>query len=194
MENIQPIENPKISNESQKEKKERNKIGLIGFIFALLGFVFCWIPVLNILLWLLGLIFSIIGICRVPRIFAGIGIGITCISIWLVLLSSLSVIAGIVNYMDPGQTGTILDDECNTKRIEYVEVQGRNGNVMLYVGMPKDSVRQLVGKPGSVKLDTYGNTTVERWGYRIKSAYIDDLEIEFSNGRLESIDQDNYKF
>ena len=78
------------SEPQQRPKKTTNRAGVTGFILALLGFLLCWIPGLNILLWLLGLIFSIVGICKTPRTFAAVGIGITCISIWLILLFSTS--------------------------------------------------------------------------------------------------------
>ena len=39
-----------------------NSIGAIGFIFACLGAVFCWLPILGGLFWLIGAVFSCIGL------------------------------------------------------------------------------------------------------------------------------------
>ena len=63
----------------------KNGIGVAGFVLALLGLVFCWVPVLNWILWLLGLIFSAIGVFRAPRGLAIAGLSISFIFIILTL-------------------------------------------------------------------------------------------------------------
>jgi hypothetical protein len=75
-------------------------------------------------------------------------------------------------------------------KVQYVEVKGKNGNVTLHTGMPKDSVRILVGKPDKVDLHSIGNTAYETWGYKLKNNYLSDLDIEFKDGKLKSIRQD----
>lgn len=39
-------------------------MGVAGFVLALLGLIFCWVPGLSWVLWILGLIFSLIGVCK----------------------------------------------------------------------------------------------------------------------------------
>lgn len=73
--------------------------------------------------------------------------------------------------------------------VQYIEVKGKKGNVTLHTGMPKDSVRLLVGKPDNVALRSYGNA-LEDWGYKIRSNYVPDLEINFEAGKLKSLRQD----
>lgn len=180
------------SEPQQRPKKTTNRAGVTGFILALLGFLLCWIPGLNILLWLLGLIFSIVGICKTPRTFAAVGIGITCISIWLILLFSTSYLLARRNQQAREALWEYLDChiENDTKQpIEYVEITGKKGPVTLYIGIPKDSVRMLVGKPDEVDLRTVGSEVREDWGYKIKNKYASDLDIGFIDGRLKSIDQ-----
>ena len=41
-----------------------NGLGTAGFIIALLGLVFCWVPFVDFILWFLGLIFSFIGMFK----------------------------------------------------------------------------------------------------------------------------------
>jgi len=74
--------------------------------------------------------------------------------------------------------------------VQYVEVKGKKGNVTLHTGMPKDSVRILVGKPDKVDLRSLGNTAFETWGYKLKNNYLSDLDIEFEDGKLKSVRQD----
>lgn len=185
-------------NNQIKEKENKNRAGLTGFILALLGLLFCWVPGLNFLFWLMGLIFSIVGICKIPRVFAAVGIGITCISIWLVLLFSAAYIMTWTEYQDSNvlnkpDFGIMFGEERQEiKELEYVEIRGRKGNVSLYIGMPKDSVRMLVGKPGSVDLRTFIDETHEEWGYKIKNSYIEDLKIKFVDGKLERVEQMDY--
>lgn len=89
--------------------------------------------------------------------------------------------------------GMNADKEVEPMATEYVEIRGKKGYVNLYIGMPKDSVKMLVGRPASVDLNTrYDGTTVENWGYKINNSYIDDLHISFENGRLKGVDQNDY--
>ncbi|MDR0895906.1 MAG: hypothetical protein LBN06_11510 [Prevotellaceae bacterium] len=81
------------------------------------------------------------------------------------------------------------DNESLPVEAQYVEVNGRKGNVTLRIGMPKDSVRMLVGKPSSVDLRSHGFGTFEDWGYKLKNNYISDLEIHFMDGVLTSVRQ-----
>ena len=59
------------------EQKKSNGIGTAGFVLALIGLFLCWIPILDWIIWLLGLIFSAIGVFRIPR---GLAIAGLCIS------------------------------------------------------------------------------------------------------------------
>lgn len=82
-----------------------------------------------------------------------------------------------------------LSDLNEEAEVQYIEVKGKKGNVTLHTGMPKDSVRTLVGKPDNVELRSYGNA-LEDWGYKIRNKYYPDLEINFEAGKLKSLRQD----
>ncbi|GAB6960586.1 hypothetical protein JCM15754A_19210 [Prevotella aurantiaca JCM 15754] len=71
----------------QAETKPSNSIGTAGFVLALIGLVFCWVPVANVILWLLGLIFSFVGVFKKPK---GLSIAGLCISsIVIIIIVSL---------------------------------------------------------------------------------------------------------
>lgn len=74
-----------------------NGIGVAGFVFALITLFLGWIPVLGWILWVLGLIFSLIGVFRTPRGFAIAGLIISLIGviIIIVVVGSLAAIAGL---------------------------------------------------------------------------------------------------
>ncbi|MDR2801740.1 MAG: hypothetical protein LBB31_00805 [Prevotellaceae bacterium] len=61
----------------------KNGIGTAGFVLALLGLIFCWVPVLDWILWILGLILSAIGVFKEPK---GLAIAGLCISLVAVIL------------------------------------------------------------------------------------------------------------
>jgi hypothetical protein len=61
---------------NQQEAPPRNGIGTAGFILALLGLIFCWVPGLGLVLGVIGLILSLIGLSRRPR---GLAIAGVCI-------------------------------------------------------------------------------------------------------------------
>ncbi len=49
------------------EDGRSNGLGTAGFVIALLGLVFCWVPFVDFVLWFLGLIFSFISMFKSPR-------------------------------------------------------------------------------------------------------------------------------
>ena len=69
-----------------QEGPKKNGMGTAGFVLALLGLILCWVPVLGWILWLLGLIFSIIGVFRQPRGLAIAGLVISCLGLILLIV------------------------------------------------------------------------------------------------------------
>ena len=67
---------------NQPENK-RNGLGIAGFILALLGLFFSWIPIFGWIIWTLGLILSSIGVFKKPRGLAITGLVISIIVIIL---------------------------------------------------------------------------------------------------------------
>ncbi|MGL5016217.1 MAG: hypothetical protein ACRC6V_18355 [Bacteroidales bacterium] len=54
--------------------------------------------------------------------------------------------------------------------VQYIEVKGRKGRVMLFTTMHKDSVQSLLGKPDEVRMRTsYKGSVEEDWGYKINN-------------------------
>lgn len=58
-----------------------NGIGTAGFVLALLAFIFCWVPVLDFILWFLGALFSFIGVFKTPKGLSIAGLVISFIGI-----------------------------------------------------------------------------------------------------------------
>lgn len=75
-------------------QQKSNGIGVAGFVLALLALIFCWVPVLDIILWLLGAIFSIIGIFKAPRGLAIAGTIISFIGI-IILIFCFAALIGL---------------------------------------------------------------------------------------------------
>lgn len=73
--------------------------------------------------------------------------------------------------------------------VQYIEVTGKNGEVQVYIGMQKDSVKILVGKPDKIDIHTSGKKTFENWRYNLNNKYRTDLDIDFENGRLKGLRQ-----
>ena len=72
------MENQEKMSGIREESRKSNGLGTAGFVLALLALLGCWVPVLNWILWLLGFIFSFIGIFKSPR---GLAIAGLCISL-----------------------------------------------------------------------------------------------------------------
>jgi len=75
----------------QQMSSKSNGLGVAGFVMALIGLVFCWVPVFGWIMWFLGLVFSFIGIFKSPR-----GLAIAGLVISLIGLIILIVVLGAI--------------------------------------------------------------------------------------------------
>ena len=62
-----------------KQEIPSNGLGTAGFILALTALILSWVPVLNFILWFLGLLFSFIGVFKQPRGLAEAGVLVSLI-------------------------------------------------------------------------------------------------------------------
>lgn len=60
-------------------------MGTAGFVLSLVAFFLCWVPVLDWILWILGVIFSFIGVFKKPRGLAIAGLVISFIGIIFII-------------------------------------------------------------------------------------------------------------
>lgn len=65
------------------QRRKKNKLGTAGFVFAILSIVLVWVPVVGWIMWLLGFLFSFIGIFRKSNVLAIIGLVLT--STWIIV-------------------------------------------------------------------------------------------------------------
>ena len=71
-----------------------NGIGTAGFVFALLAFFVCWVPVVDIIVWFLGALFSFIGLFKAPRGLAIAGFVLSFIGI-IILVAFFGALIGL---------------------------------------------------------------------------------------------------
>jgi len=83
---------------NQNIYKKSNGLAVAGFVFALIGLILGWIPILGWVLWSLGLLFSFIGIFRSPRGLAIAGLVITLIGL-ISLLFVFGALAAILTFI-----------------------------------------------------------------------------------------------
>lgn len=57
-----------------KQANQSNGIAIAGFVLLIVSLVFCWMPLLGLLFWVLGALFCIIGLFREPKGFAIAGV------------------------------------------------------------------------------------------------------------------------
>ncbi|MFC2089714.1 hypothetical protein ACFLT1_02975 [Bacteroidota bacterium] len=67
-------------------EKQKNGLGVAGFILALVALFLGWIPIVGWILWVLGLVFSAIAVFKKPRGFAIAGLAISLIGVILLLV------------------------------------------------------------------------------------------------------------
>lgn len=92
-----PVNNYSMPQQTIYVKPETNTLGTIGFILVVIAYVLFWMPGVNSILGLLGLLFSFIGLFKSPRglavagfVMAMIGMGATL----FILTSFLGSLAG----------------------------------------------------------------------------------------------------
>ncbi|ALU25442.1 hypothetical protein [Myroides odoratimimus] len=66
---------------------EKNNLGLAGFILSIVAILLFWLPFINGICWLLGLIFSAIGVFRKPKGLAIAGLVISLIGVVIFILT-----------------------------------------------------------------------------------------------------------
>ena len=76
----------------REQRHKSNGMGTAGFVLALLSLLLAWVPVLGWILWLLGVVFSFIGLFRSPR-----GLAIVGITLSLIVLSACLVFAEVLS-------------------------------------------------------------------------------------------------
>ncbi len=82
------------------QQPRSNSMGIIGFIFALLS-IFCgWIPIAGWIVWLVGAVFSFIGLFSRPRglAIAGVVISLVLIPLIITVLIALNAASDILFY------------------------------------------------------------------------------------------------
>ncbi|MFW6225218.1 MAG: hypothetical protein ACOC4B_03035 [Bacteroidota bacterium] len=74
--------------------KRTNGVGISGFVLALIAVFLGWIPFLGWIIWLLGLIFSFVGVFKNPKGLAIAGLVISLIGIILLLTVFGTILGG----------------------------------------------------------------------------------------------------
>ncbi len=87
-----------IKNGFSDSPRYESMIGIAGFVLALLGLIFCWVPGLGLIFWLFGLVFSIIGMFKKPKSFAIAGLAISSILIIFILIT-FAQFAAVASFM-----------------------------------------------------------------------------------------------
>ena len=77
------------------EESPSNGIGVAGFVIALVGLFFFWLPLINILFLLFGFVFSVAGVFKAPRDMAIAGLVLSLIDFLIILYMMGSITAAL---------------------------------------------------------------------------------------------------
>ncbi len=72
-----------------------NTMGTLGLVFAILSWPLSCFPIFGFILWILGVIFSVIGLFKKPRGSAIVGLVISFLGLILILLLILGIIGSV---------------------------------------------------------------------------------------------------
>ena len=79
--------------------RKSNGVGTAGFIFALMGIIFSWVPVVDFIVWFLGAFLSFIGLFKAPRGLAITGFILSIIGI-IIIISIFGSIAALLSQIE----------------------------------------------------------------------------------------------
>ncbi len=79
-----------------QQVRKTNGIGIAGFILALISLLICWIPILSWVLWVLGAIFSFVGLFKTPRGLAIAGTIISAVTL-VILILCIAAVTALIN-------------------------------------------------------------------------------------------------
>ncbi|NCO62947.1 MAG: hypothetical protein GW839_05000 [Flavobacteriales bacterium] len=81
----------------KQEEKKSNGIGTAGFVLAIIALFLGWIPFLGWIIWILGFIFSFIGLFKTPRGLSIAGLIISFIGIIFLIIVFGAIAAAMSN-------------------------------------------------------------------------------------------------
>lgn len=86
---------PQQANQTTVIVNERrsNGFGTAGFVFALLGVILSWAPLVGFIIWFLGFLFSFIGLFKAPRGLAITGFILSILGIIIIITIFGSIVA-----------------------------------------------------------------------------------------------------
>jgi hypothetical protein len=69
-----------------------NGLGTAGFVLALVAIFLSWVPILNWILWTLGLILSAVGVFKKPKglAIAGLVVSLACLILIITLIAAVA--------------------------------------------------------------------------------------------------------
>ena len=79
-------------------EQKSNGIGTAGFVFALLGIILSWVPLVDVVIWFLGLLLSFIGLFKAPRSLAITGFILSILGI-IIIIAIFGSIAALLSKM-----------------------------------------------------------------------------------------------
>jgi hypothetical protein len=74
-----------------KDERKKNGIGVAGFVLALVGFFFSWVPVFGWIAWILGTVFSFIGVFKQPKGLSIAGLVISFIGLIILIFAAAAI-------------------------------------------------------------------------------------------------------
>ena len=91
---VQPQPEPQPVQPQPQPVRRRNGIGTAGLVLSIIGMALFWVPVVNVILWFLGFLFSFIGVFKRPRGKAIAGLVISIVSVLILVVISL-ILGGV---------------------------------------------------------------------------------------------------
>jgi hypothetical protein len=101
--------------------QQKNGVGTAGFTLSLIGFLLGWVPFVGWILWLLGAIFSFVGLFKKPKGLAIAGFIITWIYFIVLFIVIFVVFGGIAAFLGKFGLSDKLDNKPLFNTEQYLE-------------------------------------------------------------------------
>lgn len=155
----------------------KNSLGTAGFVLALIGLFTGWIPVLGWIVWILGAVFSVIGLFKRPKGLAIAGTIISAVGVVLLIIFATlgSSIVDEASKELNKQSETVDDNSSKEKEVKASfkndTITQSDGSKIKFTG--SEVMNDFDSKPMLVVLFDYTNNSNE--GQNLQLAFLDSV-------------------
>ncbi|KGL45643.1 hypothetical protein EP56_03805 [Listeriaceae bacterium FSL A5-0209] len=152
----------------------KNSLGTAGFVLALIGLFTGWIPVLGWIVWILGAVFSIIGLFKKPKGLAIAGTIISAVGVTLLIIfATIGLSLGDDTKATNDYNSTDAEEKKKEEDLEKEYAESKKGPSFKENILKNDDIELTITNhkiiPVGQKGNEYGDKPIIAFWYNVKN-------------------------